>query len=465
MINQENNNLMQNRMFSIESEQSVIGSLMLNNDCFDDVSQVVQAGDFFHMAHRSIFQAVVNLAEAGRPFDPVTVSELLKMSNDLESCGGIQYLIDVVESVPSTVNAVHYAGIVKDKSNLRAVHSVADRIRELANDCQDSRSLIADVQEVAFSLTETSGGGTGEAVAGVDVLREVIQRIQRQMGGEDSAGYMTGLEDFDARTNGLQGSNLIILAARPSMGKSMTAMNWAVAGLERGDTVFVFSLEDAKASFMKRALSRVSGVEYSKIKKPSEASADRKTVVSRLNDDDLQKISVAASKMKKWPLFIDDTAGLTAGEIVSRARRMARKNGSPKLIIIDHLKYVKFAGKNLVNEIGEATKQFKTLSKAFNCPVVLLCQLSRGVESRLDKRPLMSDLRDSGEIEQDGDVIVCLYRDEVYNEDSDQKGVLEMIIRKGRDIQIGTDKCCADLKTMSLKNFSPQAFYSQQDHR
>lgn len=452
MISQEFNPLLSTKMYSVESEQSVIGSLMLDNNCFDDVGQVVQAGDFFHVAHRSIFQAVVNLAEAGRPFDPVTVAELLKMSNSLEECGGIQYLVDLVESVPSVVNAVHYAGIVKDKSNLRAVYGVADRIRELANDCKDTGSLVADVQEMVFSLHDASGGEK-EAVAAVDVMRDVLSRLQRQIDGEESSGYMTGLDDFDKRTNGLQGANLIVLAARPSMGKSMTAMNWAVAGADRGDTAFVFSLEDADTGFMQRAVAHVSGVDADVLKDGSKISIE-----------DWNKLSVAVVKIKKWPLFIDDTPGLTASEVRSRARRMARKHGSPKIIIIDHLKQLKFAGKNLVNEVGEATKQFKAMSKEFGCPVVLLCQLNRGVESRLDKRPLLSDLRDSGEIEQDADLVVFLYRDEYYNEESDQKGVIEMITRKGRDIQIGTDKCFANLKTMSIKNLTPQAFYSQNDY-
>lgn len=446
MIDQE---VISTKLYSIEAEQSVIGSLMLDNDCFDDVNQVVDVSDFFNPAHKSIYQSVLTLAEAGKPFDPVTMSEVLELENRLEECGGISYLIELVESIPSIANVKAYAQIVKDRSRIRSVHNLADKLKVMSVECESPGEIISEVQELAFSLDSKSSEESEESIA-VDVMRKVFSKLDRQYKGEEKPGYMTGLTDLDKRTGGFQGSNLIILAARPSMGKSVTAMNWAVSGAKRGDTPFVFSLEDAGTGFMTRAISHVSGVDAVRLR-------DGKLI----RDDDWPKLSNASAIIKKWPMVIDDSSGLTAGEIRSRARKYARKHGNPKIIFIDHLKQLKFPGKNLVNEIGEATKQFKSMAKEFDCPVVLLCQLNRGVENRSDKRPLLSDLRDSGEIEQDADVVICLYRDEYYNEDSDQKGVLEMITRKGRDIQIGTDKVYADLTRMTLKNLTADAIYSQ----
>ncbi len=444
--------MMSPNLYSTESEQTLLGCVLLGNEILATVSGVVTADDFFHESHAEIFKACTDLSEFGVNYDPVTIIEKLKSMDVLESCGGMSHIADMCESVPVVDNAIEYAKIVKEKSTMRKVYQFGVQAMAMASDPTGiSTEVLSEVQSLVLGVDEAQTEDGAESA--IDIFKDYIHHVKKLQAGEIKPGYMTGLTDYDKRTNGWQDSDLIVIGARPSMGKTAFLINAMLAGAQRGEPVQFYSLESSKRSIIARAVCTLVGISMDK------------AISGKFDEEESQKLVLAAAKIKKAKLCIDDSSGLTIGQVRSRTRKNAKKFGMPRLIAIDHLKQIRFPGKgNLVNEIGEVTKQCKAMAKEFGCPVVLLCQLNRSVEQRPLKQPMLSDLRDSGEIEQDADVVTMLYRDEYYNKDTERKGVLDLLTVKMREGEIGGDAVVFDGAHMKIKDLNAEAFHSQQHY-
>jgi len=415
---------------SIEAEQSVLGGLLLSADAWDAVSEAVVDSDFYRPDHRLIFRQIAKLAEASEPVDVITVADKLEARGELASAGGLPYLAELAQNTPSASNIRAYAQVVSERASLRKLIEAAQDIAEsgFSPEGRTSDELIDEAERRIMQISE-QGPKAGGPQGVNPLLQAALGRIEELFNsGGDITGLSTGFKDLDGMTSGLQPSDLVIVAGRPSMGKTSFAMNLvehAILGQER--PILVFSMEMPADSLIIRMLSSIGRIDQTRIRN------------GKLEQEDWPKLSAAVSKLKDVPLYIDDTAALTPTEVRSRSRRVAREHGQLGMIMVDYLQLMQIAGSSegRTAEISEISRSLKAIAKEFQCPVVALSQLNRSLEQRPNKRPVNSDLRESGAIEQDADVIMFIYRDEVYNEESPDKGVAEIIIGKQRNGPIG----------------------------
>ncbi|MFZ1890851.1 MAG: replicative DNA helicase [Formosimonas sp.] len=420
---------------SIEAEQSVLGGLMLDNMAWDKISDVVRADAFYRFDHRLIFQTIADLIEKNHPADVVTVFEALKNQGRLDDIGGMSYLNALVTSVSSAAHIRRYAEIVQDRGLLRRLVTASDNIAESAFNTQgkETKAIIDLAEQSILNVAEDGRRGAAEfhelpkvLEAVVDQINDLYHRDQK----DEVTGVSTGFFDLDRMTAGLQKGDLVIVAGRPSMGKTSFAMNLAEhVSITEGLPVAVFSMEMGAQQLGMRILGSVGKLNQTRLR------------TGQLNDDDWERLTVAIEKMVDTQLYIDETPALNPLDLRARARRLARTCGGLGLIVVDYLQLMSSSrsGENRATEISEISRSLKALARELECPVVALSQLNRSVEQRPDKRPMMSDLRESGAIEQDADIIMFVYRDEVYNkEDPSLKGKSEIIIGKQRNGPIGT---------------------------
>ena len=439
---------------SIEAEQSVLGALMLDNSRLDAVLAVITEQDFYRDDHKIIFRMMLSLQEAGQPLDVITLSEELHKHNELDRIGGLGYLVDMANNTPSATNILAYANIVRERSTLRQLIIVAQEIGKSGMNPAglDSDDLLHLAEKRVAEIAEDRPKEGG--LVGVnDLLKATVQRIDELFrSGSDITGVASGLTDLDQRTSGWQPGELIILAARPSMGKTALALNFVESAMfSQKKSVVVFSMEMPSAALIMRMMSSIGRIDQTKMRN------------GKLTEEDWPKLSSAVAKMKDKLLFIDDTPGLNPQEMRARIKRIAREHGNPGMIMVDYLQLMQIAGSSegRTQEISEISRSLKAIAKEFECPVIALSQLNRGVEQRPNKRPMNSDLRESGAIEQDADVILFIYRDEYYHEDSPDKGIAELIIGKQRNGEIGTCRAAFIGKYTRFDNLAPE--YFQQD--
>ncbi len=417
---------------SIQAEQSVLGGLLLDNDAWDTVADRVTEVDFYRKDHRLIFRTINDLAEKHQPFDVITLSEALEQTGELEEASGLAYLGTLAKDTPSAANIAAYADIVRDRSVLRQLIQVGTDIASsgFKTDGKDTPELLENAERRVFEIAEQHQRGQGGFKSIKTLLGEAVDKIETLFEQEGSiTGAGTGFTDLDDMTSGLQPADLIIVAGRPSMGKTTIAMNMAENIAIKGDKpVAVFSMEMPGDSLAMRMMSSLGRIDQHKVR------------TGKLDDDEWPRLTSAINILAETKLFIDDTPALTPTEVRSRARRLTRDHGQLGLIVLDYLQLMQSpsSGDNRVQQISDISRGLKALAKELNVPVVALSQLNRNLEQRPNKRPVMSDLRESGGIEQDADVIIFVYRDEVYNEDSPDKGIAEIIIGKQRNGPIGT---------------------------
>jgi len=419
---------------SIEAEQSVLGGLMLDNERWDDVAERVVPNDFYTRPHRHIFTEMQRLQEMGKPIDLITLSESLEQQGQLDGVGGFAYLADLSRNTPSAANISAYADIVRERAVVRDMISVANEIADAGFDPQgrNSDELLDLAESRVFQIAENRAN-KDEGPKSVDqILEATVARIETlfQQPHDGVTGVDTGYQDLNKKTAGLQRSDLIIVAARPSMGKTTFAMNLCEnAAMLQDKPVLIFSLEMPAEQIMMRMLASLSRVDQTRIR------------TGQLDDEDWARISgTMGILLEKRNMYIDDSSGLTPTEVRSRARRIFREHGGLSLIMVDYLQLMRVPSlsDNRTLEIAEISRSLKALAKELQVPVVALSQLNRSLEQRADKRPVNSDLRESGSIEQDADLIMFIYRDEVYHENSDMKGIAEIILGKQRNGPIGT---------------------------
>lgn len=439
---------------SVEAEQAVLGGLMLTNDSFDTVASVISETDFFAQDHQLIFQTMRSLSDDSKPLDVITLSEFLQNNKDLEQVGGAAYLVELANNTPSSANIGAYAQIVLERSVIRQLITAAsDIVKKGFNPLgSDSSALLAEAERKLSDIIENRPklGGFQDVNT---LLSDAINRIDELFNSDaDITGLSTGFAELDEKTSGWQKSDLVIVAGRPSMGKTSFAMNMVEhAVLHQDKPVLVFSLEMPANQLMIRMLSSLGKIDQTRMRS------------GKLNEDDWPRLSSAASRLKGRPLFIDDTAGITPMGLKNQVRQLSREHGEPGLIMVDYLQLMSSSvpTENRTTEITLISRELKTIAREFNCPVIALSQLSRNLEQRPNKRPINSDLRESGAIEQDADVIAFIYRDEVYNEDSEDKGVAEIILGKQRNGPIGTCKLAFLGKYTRFENLARDYFADQ----
>ena len=425
---------------SIEAEQSVIGGLLLENEALDKIADILRTEDFYQHDHKTIFQHIGKLIERNRPADIVTVAESLESTAELSQIGGIAYLGALAQNTPTAANIRRYAEIVRERAIMRKLVTVGSGIAESAYspNGRDAQQLLDEAEAKIFQIAE---GGQRSSQGFIDIkelLPQVAERIDMLFSRDDPSdvtGIPTGFSDLDSMTSGFQGGDLIIVAGRPSMGKTAFSINIAenvalgLGGLQTGLPVAIFSMEMASTQLAMRMIGSVGRLDQHRMR------------TGRLEDEDWEKLTTALGKLNEAPIFIDEGASLSSIDVRARARRLHRQCGKLGLIVVDYLQLMSAPagkqGENRATEISEISRSLKALAKELDCPVVALSQLNRSVEQRPDKRPVMSDLRESGAIEQDADLILFIYRDEVYNSDSIDKGTAEIIIAKQRNGPIG----------------------------
>ncbi|MCS6997199.1 MAG: replicative DNA helicase [Casimicrobiaceae bacterium] len=420
--------------YSIEAEQSVLGALILDNNAVDRIADLLRPEDFYNEGHRLIYEHIQRLAAQGKPADAVTVAESLRAEGKLEYVGGLAYIGAIANAVPVAANVHRYAEIVRDRSLLRRLASVATSIAEAAYNPmgRTSQQLIDDAEGKIFEIAEAGNRNRADFVSLADLSAQAIERIDalyKRDNPSEVTGIATGYTKLDALTAGFQRGDLIIIAGRPSMGKTSFALNIGeYVAIKQGLPVAVFSMEMSALQLAMRMIGSVGRLDQHKLR------------TGRLSDSDWGRFTDALSVLEQCPIYIDETASLNPFELRARARRLARQVGGLGLIIIDYLQLMSAAslGENRATELSEISRSLKALAKELNVPVVALSQLNRALEQRPNKRPVMSDLRESGAIEQDADLILFIYRDEVYYEDSPFKGMAEIIIGKQRNGPIGT---------------------------
>lgn len=421
---------------SLESEQSVIGGLLIENAALDRVADILSASDFYRHDHRLIYQHISQLIINNKPADIITVAESLENSAELSGVGGIAYLGALAQNTPSSANIKRYAEIVRERAVVRQLIEVSSGITDSAFNPQgrDAKNLLNEAELKILKIAE-SGQRSSQGFSSVqELLPGVINRIDDLFQLDHSngvTGISTGFLDLDTYTSGFQPGDLIIVAGRPSMGKTAFSINIAEnIALESKLPVAIFSMEMGSAQLVTRMIGSVGRLDQHRMRNGT------------LEDDDWERLTMAVGKLNDAPIYIDEGAGLNSFELRARARRLQRKTGQLGLIVIDYIQLMAGtsdkANENRATEISEISRSLKSLAKELNVPVVALSQLNRSLEQRQDKRPIMSDLRESGAIEQDADLILFIYRDEVYNKDSDQKGTAEIIISKQRNGPIGS---------------------------
>ena len=418
---------------SVEAEQAVIGSLMLDNATWEQVADRIREDDFYRQDHRLIFRAISELTDSNSPFDAVTLSEWLLSRNQLESAGGLAYLATLARDTPTAANVRAYADIVRERSVLRQLIRVGGELAETAYrpEGRSTEELIDYAERQVFDIAERGGRLQRSFVKITELLSVAVDRLDLLMHANNPVtGLPTGLEKFDRMTAGLQPGDLIIIAGRPSMGKTAFAINiaeYCSCRPENPVPTAIFSMEMSGEQLAMRLISSLGRIDQQKVR------------TGQLDQTDWQRVSSAIAIMSKAPMFIDDTGALTPTELRARARRLKREHNLG-LLVVDYLQLMSVPGtrENRATEISEICRSLKSLAKELNIPVIALSQLNRSLEQRPDKRPIMSDLRESGSIEQDADLIAFIYRDEVYDKDSPNKGVAEIIIGKQRNGPIGT---------------------------
>ena len=420
---------------SIEAEQSVIGGLLLENEALDKVADILSAEDFYQFDHKTIFQHITKLIERNRPADIVTVAESLESTAELTQIGGIAYLGSLAQNTPTAANIRRYAEIVRERAIMRKLVTVGSGIAESAYspNGRDAQQLLDEAEAKIFQIAE-GGKRSSEGFQDIKVLLpQVAERIDMLFSRDnpsDVTGIPTGFSDLDSMTSGFQGGDLVIVAGRPSMGKTAFSINIAEnVALDTGLPVAIFSMEMASTQLAMRMIGSVGRLDQHRMR------------TGRLEDEDWEKLTTALGKLNEAPIFIDEGAALSSFDVRARSRRLHRQCGKLGLIVVDYLQLMAAPagrqGENRATEISEISRSLKALAKELDVPVVALSQLNRSVEQRPDKRPVMSDLRESGAIEQDADLILFIYRDEVYNPDSSDKGTAEIIIAKQRNGPIG----------------------------
>ncbi len=406
---------------------------MLDNDAWDQIADRVGAEDFYRHDHNAIFRGIESLANAAKPYDIVTLAEWLEQHDLLDAAGGLRYLAQLADTTPTAANIVAYADIVRERSLLRALIKTATEIAQkaFAPDGRDAADLIDEAERAVFQISESATRGRRATVPITEILRHAVDRIDELFQRDEPiTGVSSGFAEIDDMTSGLQPSDLIIVAGRPSMGKTAFALNIAQhAAVTEKLPVAVFSMEMPSEQLAMRLLSSLGRIDSHKVR------------TGKLGDDDWPRLTHAVGVLNEVPLYIDDTPALTPGDLRARCRRVARNHGLG-LIVIDYLQLMHIPGttENRATEISEISRSLKALAKELRVPVLALSQLNRSLEQRSDKRPMLSDLRESGAIEQDADVIMFIYRDDVYNNETADTGIAEIIIGKQRNGPVGVRK-------------------------
>ena len=421
---------------SIEAESSVLGGLLLDNSAWDRVGDLLAEGDFYRYEHKLVYSAIGGLINTSRPADVITVYEHLQSLGKAEEMGGLGYLNALAQYVPSASNIRRYAEIVRERSILRKLVSASDEIATNAFNTQGRAvaQILDEAEQKIFNIGEEGSRMKQGFQAIPQLVVDLLDRVQEMADNQnDITGVPTGFVDFDRMTSGLQPGDLVVLAARPSMGKTALAINIAEhVALHEQLPVAVFSMEMGASQLAVRIVGSIGRIDQGHLR------------TGKLNDDEWPRLTEAIEKLRNVSLHIDETPGLTPSELRANARRLARQCGKLGLIVVDYLQLMSGSGgsngDNRATEIGEISRGLKMLAKELQCPVIALSQLNRSVEQRTDKRPMMSDLRESGAIEQDADVIMFIYRDDYYNKDSKEPGVAEIIIGKQRNGPTGTVK-------------------------
>lgn len=429
---------------NIEAEQAVLGAIFLNTDALADAMEYVEPDDFYRRAHQILFQVMVDLNNDGEAIDVLTVQNYLTTNNQLDDVGGVAYIAELATSVPTAANAGYYAKIVEEKSMLRRLISTATNIITQANNGDDDvPSLLDSAERQIMDVSERRNRSGFREIK--DVLNETLSDIDRlSQQSEDITGLPTGYREFDKMTAGLQPDNLIILAARPAVGKTAFALNIAQNVATSTDTsVAIFSLEMSAESLVNRMLCAEGSINANHLR------------TGQLDEGEWQNLIVAMGALSNTSIFVDDTPGIKMAEIRAKCRRLAKEKGNLGLVVIDYLQLIEGSNKeSRQQEVSEISRQLKKLAKELSVPILALSQLSRGVEQRQDKRPVLSDIRESGSIEQDADIVAFLYRDDYYergeskseDDEDDQDslnqdvGEVELIIEKNRAGARGTVK-------------------------
>ena len=436
---------------SIEAEQAVIGGLLLDNRAWEKIADRIHEKDFYRHDHRMIFRAIGSLESKSQPFDVVTLSESLAQNEELEDAGGLAYLGRLAKDTPSAANIVAYADIVRERSVLRQLIGVGTDIAESGYrpEGRETTELLENAEKSVFAIAEQKVRGQTGLRAISQVLSKTVEQIDHLFETKGAvSGVATGFTDLDKKTTGFQPGDLVIVAGRPAMGKTTFAMNVAeTAAISGGMPVAVFSMEMPGEQLAMRLISSLGRIDQHHIR------------TGELTDEDWPRITSSISMLSETKLFIDDTPAMSPSEVRARARRIKREHGLG-LVVIDYLQLMQVAGgsENRATEISEISRSLKALAKELAIPVIALSQLNRGLEQRPDKRPVMSDLRESGAIEQDADIILFVYRDEVYNEESPDKGTAEIIIGKQRNGPIGKVRLTFHGKYTRFDNFTPDMY-------
>ena len=420
---------------SIEAESSVLGGLLLDNTAWERVGDLLKHDDFYRYEHRLVFAAVAALVEANKPADVITVNEHLQNQGKADEIGGLSYLNSLAQYVPSAANIRRYAEIVRERAILRKLVSASDEISTTAFNPQGKpvAKILDEAEQKIFNIGE-EGSRMKQGFQGMDTLVvQLLDRVEEMANNpNDITGVPTGFYDLDRMTSGFQAGDMVVLAARPSMGKTAFAVNIAEhVALNEGLPVAIFSMEMGASQLAVRIVGSIGRIDQGHLR------------TGKLTDEEWPRLTEAIEKLRNISLHIDETPGLTTTELRANARRLARQCGKLGLIVVDYLQLMSgssSSGENRATELSEISRGLKMLAKELQCPVIALSQLNRSVETRTDKRPMMSDLRESGAIEQDADVIMFIYRDDYYNKDSKEPGVAEVIIGKQRNGPTGTIK-------------------------
>ncbi len=438
--------------YSLQAEQSVLGGLMLDASAWEKIADLVNEADFYRKEHQLIFRAIQELVENDLPCDGVMVSEVLEKRGQLQAVGGLTYLASLIEATPSSVNIASYATIVRERAILRQLAQAGTEIAEAALNPKGRgvNEVLEEAEQKVFRIADQRQRGDGGFEAIKHLLSRAVDRIEQlhERGGSVT-GVSTGFLDLDRMTAGLQPGDLIIVAGRPSMGKTAFAMGIAEhVAIKENLPVAVFSMEMPGDHLAMRMLSSLGRIDQHRLR------------IGQLEDDEWPRLSSTLNLLAGASLFIDDTPALTPVEVRARSRRLAREHGQLGLIVIDYLQLMQApgVGDNRVAEISEISRSLKGLAKELNVPVLALSQLNRNLEQRPNKRPVMSDLRESGSLEQDADLILFIYRDEVYHEDSPDKGIAEIIIAKQRNGPIGVVRLTFRGQYTKFENFTENPY-------
>ena len=420
---------------SVEAEQSVLGGLLLEASALDKTSDLMTADDFYRQEHRLIFNQIVRLSELAKPVDVITVAEALEIAGELDRVGGLPYLGGLAQNVPSAANIRRYGEIVRERSIMRKLAEVGSDIASSAYNPtgRDAAQLLDEAESKVFEIAEAGTKGKQGFITMPPLLSQVVERIETLYARDnpsDITGTATGFTDLDRKTSGFHPGDLIIIAGRPSMGKTALAINIAEnVALDSKLPVAIFSMEMGASQLATRMIGSVGKLNQQDLR------------TGKLQDDDWGRLTHALGKLNDAPIHIDESAALSSLDLRARSRRLHRQNNGLGLIVVDYLQLMSSnvgkASENRATEISEISRSLKALAKELHVPVVALSQLNRSLEQRTDKRPVMSDLRESGAIEQDADLILFIYRDEVYNSDSPSQGKAEIIIGKQRNGPIG----------------------------